>query len=220
MNIAVVTANLGNFDQLCDYPEQIVPEGINSVDVFSFDDATFPPITGLSPRLQYRIPKLFSWEMVPGYDFYIWLDGSMSLAQIDSVNWLLHQMGNGDMAFFRHPWRKTISQEVGHIESKLQEGNEYIISRYLNGLHYEQLAIIQQDEHYTDNVLFASNVFIYRNNEKTRSALSSWWFYQSRYFTCDQVPLPWVLWNSDVDVRQIEGNVFKNEYISLTSKHK
>jgi hypothetical protein len=214
MKIAVHTASLGNFDTLTNGFNQNIP-----VEYFAFTDLNFPPITGLTPRFQYRIPKLFSWDMKPGYDVYIWMDGAMIMLREDTTQWLLEQLGDADIAFFKHPWRDTIREEVEHIEDKLQQGNRYIVSRYKNGLHREMLNLVQADKSYKDNWLFASTVFIYRNNERVQDMMASWWFYQSRYYTCDQVCLPYVLRRSEVNVNVIDEDIFKNEYIAVGSKH-
>lgn len=219
MKVAVLTANLGNFDESVNSVEQIVPNGVE-VTFHKFTDSNFPPITGLTPRLQYRIPKLFGWEMFPGYDVYIWYDSSMSLQNYQSVGWFLHQLGNKDMAVFSHPWRKTIKEEVDHIEEKLREDNKYIVSRYKNGLHKEQYKEIMQSGNYVDDSLYTSTAFIYRNTEKVQNALKLWWLHQSRYFTCDQVCLPYVLKVSGLDINVIQENQFKCAYISLVSHHK
>ncbi len=221
MKVAILSANLGNFDK----PQphlQLVEGHTGDYDIMHhmFTDQDFPPITGLSGRLQYRIPKLFGYEMFPGYDLYIWLDASMAIANIEAVLWFIKQLGDNDCAFFTHPWRETIKEEVDHIEDHLQKGKKYIVSRYKNGLHKEFLALIKEHPEYKDDKLFASNVFIYRNNEKMKEAMETWWFYQSRYFTCDQVQLPFSLWLNDIKVSIIQDNVFKSEYVSLVSPHK
>lgn len=221
MKIAILSANLGNFDTPIPSIPQGLPEGVE-VTLYQFNDTNFPPITGLTPRLQYRIPKMFGWQMFPGYDVYIWLDGSMSLQRPDSVKWLLDQLGDADIAFFKHPWRKTVKEEVDHIEQKLQEGNEYITKRYKNGLHKEQYKEISDDfrHGFEDKTLYASTAFIYRNNLDSRMMLVSWFDWQARYYTCDQVVLPWLIWKHELKVTTINENVFKNPYISLVSKHK
>ena len=213
--IAVLSCILGDFDTPVDPVEQTLP--------FTFHrwtDEDFPPITGLTPRLQYRIPKLFGWQMLPGYDVYLWLDGAVSLQRPDCLQWYLDQLGDNDMAFFAHPDRKTIKEEVDHIEDHLQKGKPYITARYKNGLHKEQLAVIEADEHYVDDTLYASTAFIYRNNSRVQSLLWDWWFYQSRYFTCDQVVLPWLLTNWGVKVKTLEEPIYKSGYISMVSHHR
>jgi hypothetical protein len=220
-SVAVLQANLGAFDTPVDPVNQTVP--------FTFHrwtDEDFPPITGLTPRLQYRIPKLFGWEMFPGYDYYLWLDGTVSLKREDCLEWYLDQLGDKDMAFFAHPNRHSIKEEVEHLDDFLtlkkgtKRGQNYLLDRYKNGLHKEQYAIIKNDQYYRDDKLYASTVFIYRNSPRVQSMLREWWFYQSRYFTCDQVVLPWLLDNWKVKVKTLDEPIYKSGYISLVSHHK
>jgi hypothetical protein len=220
MRVAVLSANLSEFDVPIEHVKQNIPDDVEEIAYHRFTDKNFPPIIGLTPRLQYRIPKLYGWDMFPGYDVYIWYDASMSLRHPDSVKWLLEKLGDKDMAFFKHPWRHSIEEEVNHIEAYLQKGNEYIMSRYKNGLHKEQLEMIKEDEDYIDDHLFASTVFVYRQNEVAVETLKQWWYYQSRYFTCDQVALPYVAYAVGAEVSTIEDNLFKSPYVSLVSKHK
>jgi len=221
MKIAILSANLGNFDQTAKDPvKQDYPTGVEKIKFHRLTDNDFPPITGLTPRLQYRIPKLFGWQMFPGYDVYIWFDSSCSLQRSDCVQWYLQRLGNADMAFFRHPWRSTMKEEVEHIEKKLSEGNEYIVSRYQNGLHRDMLNEALANEGFRDEHLYASTAFVYRNTYRSREALKQWWFYQSRYFTCDQVALPYALYLSGAMVEKIPENLFKIGYLSLVSHHK
>lgn len=213
--VAILQANLGAFDTPIDPVEQIAP-----VTFHRWTDDNFPPITGLTPRLQYRIPKLFGWQMLPGYDFYIWLDGVVSFKRDDSAMWYMDQLGDGDMAFFHHPQRHSIKSEVDHIEEHLQQGKPYITPRYKNGLHKEQYAEILTDTGFVDDKLWASTTFIYRNTKKVQEALKDWWYYQSRYYTCDQVPLPYVLWKHDINVKDFNEPIYKTGYMSLVGHHK
>jgi hypothetical protein len=219
MRIAILTANLGNFDTPIDPVEQFFLDGMELA-FHRFTDVDFPPITGLTPRLQYRIPKLFGWEMFPGYDVYIWLDGSCSFERGDCVKWFLEQLGDADMALFKHPVRRNMRQEAEHIEKKLQQGNPYLTPRYKNGLHKEQLAECMADPAFKDKVLYASTAFIYRNNPKVQEAMKSWWYHQSRYFTCDQIALPYVVWKHNLKINLINENQYNIGYLSLVSKHK
>ena len=67
--IAIITANMGNFDKNIDPVEQSV-----KADFFRFIDSNFPPrYQAMTSRFQARIPKMFGWQMNPGYDFYIYI---------------------------------------------------------------------------------------------------------------------------------------------------
>ncbi len=220
MKIAILSANLGSFDVPIDPVSQDTPTGFTKVHFHRFTDHDFPPITGLTPRFQYRIPKLFGWQMLPDYDVYIWLDSSFSMLRADSTVWLLDKLGSSDMAFFKHPWRNSITEETNHIEEKLQEGGRYITSRYKNGLHKEQLAEAMADTGFRDTVLYTSTAFVYRNTKNVHDMLKSWWYYQSRYFTCDQIALPYVIYKEKINVAEISENQYETEYLTFVSKHK
>lgn len=223
MKIAILSAVLGgNFETSPKDPIiQDLPKGITEIVFHRFTDEDFPPCIGYTPRLQYRIPKLYGWEMFPGYDIYIWLDGGMSLQRSDSVKWLLEQLGEADAAFFRHPQRTTIKSEVEHIEEKLEQNHWYITPRYKGGLHREFIKnVLDKTPEYKDENLYASTAFIYRNNTTTQNFMKTWWLFQSRYFTCDQVQLPYAAYVSGLRVNKIKENLFKIGYLSLVSHHK
>lgn len=216
MNICVLTANLGGFDTPVDPVEQELPEDTH-LRFHRFTYENFPPIADLPPRFQYRIPKMFGWQLVPGFDVYIWLDGSFSFTRADCVEWFLEQLGDADIALFKHPWRNSMFEEVKHVEDYLEKGDKYITPRYKGGLHKEQLADIYSDETYRDDKLFTSTAFIYRNTEPVHDMLRMWWLHTSRYFTVDQIALPYVARNLRVQI--IEENQYKIPYLTLVSKH-
>jgi hypothetical protein len=220
MKIAILTANLGNFDTPIDPVTQELPPGVEEIVFHRYSDTDFPPITGLTPRLQYRIPKLFGWQMFPGYDAYLWLDGSMSFTRPDSVKWFWDKLGDRDIALFKHPWRSTVREEVELIENKLQKHHHYITSRYQNGLHKEQLAECLADPEFKDTILYTSTAFMYRNNKRVQEAMKLWWYYQSRYFTCDQIVLPYVVFKSQLTVGLITEDQYHLPYLTMVSKHK
>lgn len=206
MKVVVLSANLGNFDTPVEHAKQDM-----KVDFHTFTDEDFPPIADLPPRFQYRIPKLFGWQMKPGYDAYIWLDGSMQLTRSDSVRWIIDKLGGYDTVFFKHPWRKTVKEEVDFIEQRLKDNDRYITSRYKNGLHKESL------EYTGDGELYASTVFAYKPTFDTQEALKEWWALQSRFYTCDQVSLTSAL--EIARVGTLPGDPFNNIYLKVGSKH-
>lgn len=211
MKILVQTANLGNFDRAQKPTKQSLAH-----DQHCFTDEDFPPIAGLTPRLQYRIPKTHGWQMMPGYDYYFWLDGSMTFTRPDSLKWLLNQLSSGDLAVFKHPDRHTVREETDYIERR--KDHPYLKSRYENGLHLEQMAEIEASE-YEDNELWASTVFIYRPTDCVQAMMKDWLYTSVRYFTCDQIALPYLAWKHGVQVLKINLDPFNNPYLQV-SKHK
>ena len=216
VSICILQANLGGFDTPVDPVKQDIP-----ITFHRWTDDNFPPITGLTPRMQYRIPKLFGWQMFTGYDHYIWLDGSVSFLRKDCATYYFSQLDDADIAFFKHPTRRNIRQETDHIEEHLKLGKPYITARYKNGLHKEQLAeIFRLDPTYRDRSLYHSGTFIYRNTEKVQDMLKDWWYYQSRYYTVDQIVLPWLCHRHKLKVNIMDEPIYKSGYVSLVSNHR
>jgi hypothetical protein len=219
--IAILQANLGNFDTPVDPVEQSIPSYFHR-----WTDDNFLPIADLPGRFQYRIPKLFGWQMLPNYKYYIWLDGGWTFSRPDCATWYLDQLGEAEVAFFEHPTRHSAREEVEHIDDYVnrrkgtKRGQDYLISRYNNGLHNEMLAEIEADVYYKDNRLYASTTFIYRNTPRVQHFMKEWWFYQSRYYTCDQICLPWLLWRFSIKTATLRAPIYKNKYLTEASKHK
>lgn len=204
-DIAVISANLGDFDKPVPFVEQSVP-----YDFHFFTDEVFPPRIGsMTSRLQARIPKLFSWQMIPGYKYYLWIDSSCTLIHNDSVRWFMKQLGDADIAVFKHPHRQTVGEEADYLKYRLSINCPYITPRYKNEDIDGQLAEVDPEQE-----LYATTVFIYRNNSKMRHALKEWWYNVSRYHAIDQLSLPFVLFEHDCIVNVIEENYLKCEYLT------
>lgn len=208
MKTIILTANLNSFDKVKPPVEQTV-----ETQYFCFNDRNFPPVTGLTPRLQYRIPKTHGWQLKPGYDCYVWLDGSISIHNPRALEEFIVLLQDYDIIFFKHPWRKTVREEVDHIDEYLEKGNEYITSRYKNGMHWDLY-----DEMGYDAPLYASTFFVYKNIPEVQEALKQWWYLGTRYYSCDQIALSYAI--KDLIVYRMEGNVFRNQYTKIVSKHK
>lgn len=217
MRVAVLTANMGGFEQNA---TPHVPQSV-SCDFIAFDDTNYPRRDkAMSPRLQARIPKMFGWQMAPGYDIYIWVDSSCHLQNPKSVEWFLSQLQPPEMdihaAFFKHPNRNTIREEADYLKERLAMGCDYITPRYENEEIDMQMQEIIQDEGFIDYKLFASTAFVYRDHRKTRELLKEWWYHTSRYHIIDQLGLPYAIAKSRCNVRIIPDNYTKSPYIKYT----
>lgn len=210
MKIAVVTANLGNFDPEIEYVPQSLP-----YDFYKFTDKNFPPrFKSMTPRLQSRIVKMFHWQMIPQkYDYYIWVDSSCILSDKDSIKWFIEKCEGVDMAVFKHPERNTIKEETDFLKERLKRGDPYIVSRYENELVDEQVKVIYQDKNFSDQNLFASTAFVHKNSQRFQNVMFHWWHHTSRYHSIDQLSLPYVLFTQKCSVRIIPDNYLKIPYL-------
>lgn len=198
----VVSASLGGFDAQRKHSEQFV-----ECHYQHFTDENFPPrFNAMTPRLQARIVKMFSWQMAPGYTYYLWVDSSCRLASNNSVRWFLSQLGDKDIALFKHPHRSTVQEEGDYLKQRLAIGCPYITPRYENELIDEQLAEVSPSAE-----LYASTAFIYRDSPEVRAALKEWWHHTSRFHSIDQLSLPWAI--RDLNVRVIPDSYLKTPYL-------
>ena len=198
--IAVVTANLGSFDTQKPHVAQSV-----DCDYFNVLDKDFPPrLNSMTPRLQARIVKTHMWQFAPGYDYYLWVDSSCRLADVDSVKWFMERLGDKDIAVFKHPHRETVADEANYLKLRLGIGCPYITPRYENELIDEQL-----DEVNVGEELFASTAFIYKLSPKIKKTMRDWWYHISRYHSIDQLSLPHCLIENECSVEVIEDNYLK-----------
>lgn len=210
MKIAILSVNLGGIDRNPKHCEQSIP-----VDYYHFDDSNFPLRNcAMTPRMQARIPKVFGWQMVPGYDIYIWCDTTFMIHHPNAAKWMLDNLGDADAACFKHPDRKSLQQECDFLKHKLAEEHPYIVPRYGNELADEFLAEIGEDKNYEDNRLFANAIFIYRNNEKNRAMSKDWWYYISRYHINDQLGMPYAFYKNLCKVNVIDMHYMKTDYFT------
>jgi hypothetical protein len=201
VRILLHTANLGNFEQAVDPVGQSVP-----CEFHRFTDENFPPrYHAMTPRLQARIPKCWGWQILPGYDLYIWVDSSLAVVSPDTASWFAAQCEGVDACFFRHPDRATIHEEAAFIKAKVAEGNRYVTMRYGNELVDEELAEIDVDAGFVDDLLIHSCAFAYKPTDAAKAMLKEWWYGISRFHTVDQIALPVAIYRSGAVVRIIEG---------------
>lgn len=194
MNL-VVSANLGDFDKPVKHAKQSL-----DCDYFTYTDENFPPRhCSMTPRLQARIPKMFAWQMNPDYEYYLWVDSSCRLAHKDSLKWFLEQLGDKDLAVFKHPQRKTVQEEADYLKKRLAKNCPYITPRYENERIDDQMAVVEPNAQ-----LYASTAFIYKNDTPARDALTIWWTHTSLYHSIDQLSLPIALKNSGCTFNEID----------------
>lgn len=188
MKVAIITANMGGYDRPVTHVPQSIPHNY-----YLFTDENFPPRSkAMTPRLQAKIPKCFGWQMVPGYDYYLWLDANYRLTHPDSLKHFLDNCRDSDVVVFRHPKRFTIWEEFRYVRRGMHQSS-FLQSRYENELLTEQYQEIHADKSFKDDILLAGGLFMYRNTPQVQSALKEWWYHISRYEIMDQLAFPYVL---------------------------
>lgn len=197
--VALIQASLGGIDRL----PASVPQSID-FDHFVFMDENFPPRKALTPRMQAKIPKFFGWQLKPDYDFYIWLDGNISLAKPSTLQYFLEQIKDHDIVVLRHPSRPNIRQEVRYTRKGINQQSIYMVSRYNGEQHAELYDIIEHDPDYTDDLLAIGGIFMYRNTSKVQQMMKDWWYYVTRYIVNDQISFAYVMKKNDLKIKVLD----------------
>ncbi len=208
--IAVIQASIGDMDNPVNHVEQSIP-------------ADFHLFTGeakrLSPRLEAKIPKMFGWQLIPNYNYYLWLDGNISLNNRDTLKYFIEQIQGYDIVCLRHHRRPNIRQEIRYLRKGLREQSIYLVSRYKNELWQEQYKEICSDKEYVDDLLVIGGVFMYRNTPQVQQVMKEWWYHNSRYNIQDQISFAYVLKKSGIKYKVLDHDYTKWEMIKQF-KHK
>lgn len=193
--IAVISGASGGFDEKPKHIEQSV-----NADYFYFTDDNFPLRNSMTPHLQAKIPKMFGWQMVPNYDYYLWLDGNIALNNVDALKYFLEEIEEHDIVVLKHHRRNTIKWEARYLERALKEQSIYMVNRYNNEFWKEQYWAITDNKDYKDDKLYIGGIFMYRNTKEVQESLKEWWYHVSRYCIQDQISFPYAIRNLKVKV--------------------
>jgi hypothetical protein len=215
MKVLVHSANLGGIDKMLPHAPQSIP-----YDWHISNDTNFAPRSkAMTPRLQARIPKTHGWQMFPGYDFYMWIDGNLQLKAHDSLFHFLEPLLDGyDVVALRHHRRPNIRQEVRYIRKGLREQSRYLVERYAGELLKEEYSVIQDDPSYTDDCLLLSGAFMYRDTAAVRQALKEWWYHISRYHIVDQIGFVYALRKAGLKIKVLD-DIYNDCWYLGVSRH-
>lgn len=218
MRICVVSANLGNFDT----PNNHVPQidvGAD-VDYYTFTDENFPPRDkAMTPRMQARIPKCFAWQMRPFYDYYLWIDGSLTLKHEHSLKHLFEQCQGYDLVALRHHRRPNIRQEVRYIRKGIRQQSAYLVARYNNELLHEHYKVVKYDTDYVDDMLLLSGVFMFKNTPQVQDAMKEWWYFISRYHIIDQLGFVYAMRKGGLKINAL-SDIFNDCWFLGVKRHR
>lgn len=210
-DICVISANLGGFD----VPQKHVPQSI-PCDFYVFTDENFRPrFKAMTSRLQAKIPKFFGWQLLPGYDHYLWLDGHGVLTSPDAVRIFYEKCADNDMVVIRHRTHFNIRHEYRYTSKGLKQKAEYIAARYENEHIRELYNDIAADTKYADDTMVLGGMFMYRNTPAVRQMFKEWWYYVTRYAVQDQLSFAYVLKKSGLRVAILPNETKILPYVSF-----
>lgn len=209
MSIAIIQANIGKFDRSCPNVKQTLAH-----DHFLITDDILPARDkAITPRLQAKVPKMFGWQLKPGYEYYLWLDGNISLSHPDTLKYFYDNCQGYDVVVWRHPRRPNIRQEWRYLRKGLREESNYLVNRYAGEWNKQQVDEIYSDKEYKDDFLPIGGIFMYRNTPAVQQAMKEWWYLTTRYTVFDQLSFAYILRN--LKVNALDDDFNDSEYVEL-----
>lgn len=208
MKVAIISANLGSYDPPAEWPALDVPKGVE-LEIVRLTDENFPPRSlAMTSRLQCGIPKWFGRDFAPTADVIIWIDASCAPTRI-AVPWFLKQLGDRDLAAFRHPERRTIRAEYEFMKARMaRPGETYLNSRY-KGEDLDGMMAFIERQHMSNAPLYATTAFAYLWSPYVADALEHVWSLKARYLLHDQLAFAYVVGWANLSRKAIADNYLK-----------
>jgi hypothetical protein len=142
----------------------------------------------------------------PNYTALVWADGAFQL-QPGFVEWMIGHLGDADAAFFSHPDRTNIIDEMEFVYKGLADV-PYLKVRYTGEPMREQVQAYVQDGLKVKNApLISAGLFIRRNSDKVNRAFDHWYIENTKWSIQDQLSLPYIIWKHSLRVNHIPGNL-------------
>ena len=170
--IAVVTAFSRGYDRLLGVPT------FEHSNFFAFSDicpSYLPPswqprplpAISLSPKRRCVYVKTHLHSLLPGFDYYLWLDARINLTvnPDELVNRYKSQLAHAAAVTFQHPRNHTLEDEINEVVAEgLVDLGE--ISSFRRSLLDHPTAYVGMCE---------TNVMLTANSEPSRALLRQWW---------------------------------------------
>ena len=212
MKISIASANLAEIDARSTVPSQQLPAGWDAEFRF-FADLDLPPrAQAISPRLQSKLPKMCGFEWFKDADLIGWLDCAYTVTTPGLAAWLVEQLGDADICLMRHPERTSVSDEIAFMAQRMQQGDDYLISRYAGEPMAEQVQSYLSDPGFHDGWLAAAGCFVYRNTPAVRAAMKDWLIECIRWSSQDQLSLPYVLQRHGIEPRWMDASIWRSPH--------
>ena len=143
------------------------------------------------------------------------MDSRFTISKADSIQWLIDQCQNVDIALFVHPSRCSIKDEYNYVRELISTDNQYLLDRYQGEDMQYQYEVYQRDASFVDNRLFACGLFVYSKRlvaNRDNNLMKDWFYHNCLYSVQDQLSLPYLLQKHNTIYNTLEGNIFSCPY--------
>lgn len=219
--VAVVTAITGAKDPLAPPPRRF-----DGVDFVMFSDDADADVDGWevrpipawsadpdrAARRHARAVKVLSTLLLPGYDFYIWHDGTHEVVADprELVRSFLADAA-APIATFQHKQRTCTYDEAKAVLGVKLDDRDNVL-RQMRDYH-----AVGFPRHHG---LLETPVVLRRACPETTAIELAWWEQICRYSSRDQLSLPFVLWRLGLKVGLMgPGSAFDNDLVRRVRRH-
>lgn len=188
--IALVTANIGQMDNIHPVPAQSV---FHHHHYFTENNLPYP-LYNLSDRLKGKYLKIQTHRFLQEETF-VWIDGSVEVISPFFVSMMTEPLGEYDLVCITHPARKSPVEEYEFVLEELANGGNgphspYIMGRYAGQPIKEELEWVSKVVEADKLPLYYGGVFARNNNSKVNKAFDEWWSRVIEFSHFDQPLLP------------------------------
>lgn len=158
---------------------------------------SFPPaVSGYRPNMMNRYCKLFPHEILPDFDYSIYLDGNIRV--IGDLSPLMNEFRNSGCAvgLFRHWQRKDLAEEIDACVrlGKFKENEKVLSEQQIQVYHNKGLP--------TDQPLMDNGIlFRWHRHRELPAAMRLWWEQLRSFSGRDQLSLPYVVWKTGLPMK-------------------
>ena len=162
------------------------------------------------PKRNGQIYKILSHLYSEGFDYTVWIDGSVVLKS--SITRIINDHmfeGSSDIALLKHSERNCIYKESWDCKH-FNLDNHIVIGKQMD---------FYRDVGYPSyNGLSETPLIIRRNTKNVIEFNSLWWSIICRYSKRDQLSFDFVRWTLGTSIANIQGNIHSNDYFEI-KKH-
>lgn len=217
MKIAIITANVGDIDNVLDIPKQNTSHEIS---FFSYTEKNLPfPLPNLDNRLKSKYLKIQTHKFLEGFDYFIWLDGRIEVISKDFVDKMLDFVGDKDVALPLHGVRSNVFEEMEYVLQHIEEENKYVFLRYGNQQMDKELDFYKQHKELKNIPLYHCACFIRKVNSGVNQFFDFWWEKCIQFSNFDQAMFAFTSFkNPQIKISAIETiNLF--DKVIANNKH-
>ena len=173
-----------------------------------FDNIKEDKTKNMMSAKYYKI-KTHEIDILKGYDYYIWVDGSL-LLRPGFLNNIIKLIDRYELINFKHPARTNIKDEMAL---------SITMTKYMNQNIPAQYDAYIKDGFPDDLGLFECTMIIKKNIPRINEVFDLWWIQNMQYSYQDQISYTYCLWKKGVKPDYvIEESVFDNPNYSYSDR--